>query len=158
MKKASTSTSMTNLWKWCEDRGDCFGQYSFQVRPVAFSVYQDDILAVEISPNPAEQIDESLPRLLEGKHGIKLSTKDEETKPLGSTVSTIDGTYDLEHSRRIRCSHSPAIKDRYVEMVQDIGRSLGRLRSKQEMQEIADLPNFVALFFVDGTNSSNAVF
>lgn len=123
--KASTVTSMTQLWGWLYERKERFGRNSRQGLHMAISVYQEDILVLEIGEGSAEKISEGLPRIMQENYGIDLSTKSEATKPFAKTVGSIGGNYYLNDMRHLRCLPSEDVNGRCIRMTDDIGRRIG---------------------------------
>lgn len=68
---------MQYMVKWCEDRERIFCQDTGQCLPLAFSVYQEYILAIDIGSKAANQIDEGLHLLIEKRYKVKLCAKAE---------------------------------------------------------------------------------
>lgn len=133
---------MKKLNEWYHDRQKTFGAHSPQALPLALSVYQDEILAIEIVVMEVSQIDEGLPRISQGntkynfpkKYGVQQSDKADEIIQFGQRASAIGASYDTKDIRQISCASVPGTIDKYSGMVRSTLAKTGKLMVRKEME------------------------
>lgn len=95
LTNAPDHSGKATLQEWCYKRKGKYGDDPGKALPLALSIYQDDILEISLGERTAQQIYESLPRVLKETFWVGLSIKAEENIPLEKEVVVIGTRYEL---------------------------------------------------------------
>ena len=124
---------------------------------VHFSSFQDDITAIALGGQAAQDATEGVLRILHDRYGIPLSYKREASLEFSRNFSSIGVSYDLSNPLDIECKPRKEKLHKYREMVNALKRA-NSVILLVELQRFAGLHTFMARFLANGEFYCNSAY